>query len=154
MRREEVLNRGSKQLETSRKPNSPINWSINSTNRNVPHGHDLWTLPLRIYYGAKSQGLLTVQKPFIFYGRHDRSRQPQNPRATEGLTKSIANELNKTDEAILQDEPKQVPTSLTRASGLFNTTNNASDGYQTSCTDCWEHTKAPLLSRRRYQRRH
>ena len=43
MRREEVLNRGSKQLETSGKPNSPTNWSINSTNRNVPRGHDLWS---------------------------------------------------------------------------------------------------------------
>ena len=71
-----------------------------------------------------------------------------------GLTKSIAEELNKTDEAILQDEPKQVPTSLMRASGLFNTANNASDGYQTSYTDRWERTKAPLLSRRRCQGRH
>ena len=58
-----------------------------------------------------------------------------------GLTKSTANELNKTNEVILQDEPKQMPTSPTRASGLFNTANNASDGYQTNCTDCWEHTK-------------
>ena len=71
-----------------------------------------------------------------------------------GLTKLTTDELNKTDEAILQDEPKQVPMSSMRALGLFNTANNASDGYQTSCTDCWEHTKAPLLSRRRYQRRH
>ena len=58
-----------------------------------------------------------------------------------GLMKSTVDELNKTDEAILQDEPKQVPTSPTRASGLFNIANNASDGYQTSCTDRWEHTK-------------
>ena len=43
MIRWEVLNEGSKQLETSRKPNSPTNWSINSTNRNVPRGHDLWS---------------------------------------------------------------------------------------------------------------
>ena len=71
-----------------------------------------------------------------------------------GPTKSTADELNKTAEAILQDEPKQVPTSPMRALGPFNTTNNASNGYQTSCTDRWEHTKAPLLSRRRYQGRH
>ena len=41
MRRGEVLNQGSKQLETSGKPNSPTNWSINPTNQNVPRGHDL-----------------------------------------------------------------------------------------------------------------
>ena len=71
-----------------------------------------------------------------------------------GLTKSTTNKLNETNEAILQDKPKQVPTSPTRASGSFNTTNNALDDYQTSCTDRWEHTKAPLLSKRRYQGRH
>ena len=30
--------------------------------------------PLCIYYDVKSQELLIVQKPFIFYGRHDMSR--------------------------------------------------------------------------------
>ena len=41
MRSGEVLNQSTKQLETSGKPNSPTNWSINPTNRNVPRGHDL-----------------------------------------------------------------------------------------------------------------
>ena len=40
--------------------------------------------PQRIYYGVKSQELLTVQKPFIFYGRHDMSWPPQNPGAADG----------------------------------------------------------------------
>ena len=65
-----------------------------------------------------------------------------------GLTKSTK------DEAILWDEPKQVPTSLTRVAGSFKATNNISDGYKTNCTDLWEHIKALLLSTRRYQERH
>ena len=71
-----------------------------------------------------------------------------------GLTKSTTNELNKTDETILRNEPKQVPTSPMRVAGSFNAVNNAPDGYKTNCIDCWEHIKAPLLSRKRYQERH
>ena len=52
-----------------------------------------------------------------------------------GLTKSTADEPNKTDEVILLDELKPVPTSPTRIAGPFNTANNVSDGYKTSCTD-------------------
>ena len=40
--------------------------------------------PLCIKYGAKSQGSLTNQEPLIFYGRHDTSQRPQNPRASDG----------------------------------------------------------------------
>ena len=40
--------------------------------------------PLRIKYGAKSQGSLTNQGPLIFYGHHDMSQRPQNPGAFDG----------------------------------------------------------------------
>ena len=43
--------------------------------------------------------------------------------------------------------------SLTETAGPFNATNNVSDGYKTNCTDRWEHIKAPLHGRRRYQRK-
>ena len=79
------------------------------------------TPPLRIYYSTESQELLTVQKPFIFYGSHDMSRNHRIRGQLMGLTKPTADKLNKTDEAIVQDEPKQVPTSPTRTSGPFNT---------------------------------
>ena len=88
MRRGEVSNQGSKQLETSGKPNSPTNQSINSTSRDVPRGHDLWSVAtthliwheiLRVAYSPK--------KPFIFYGCHDMSRQPQNPGVSDGIDK-------------------------------------------------------------------
>ena len=39
---------------------------------------------LHIKYGAKSQESLTKQEPLIFYGRHDTSQRPQNPRAFDG----------------------------------------------------------------------
>ena len=51
------------------------------------------------------------------------------------LTKSTTEELNKTDETILGDEPKQVPTSPTMVAGSFNAANNAPDGYKNNCTD-------------------
>ena len=46
-----------------------------------------------------------------------------------------------------------MPTSLTEIVKPFNATNNASDGYKTNCIDRWEHIKAPLHGRRRYQRK-
>ena len=75
----EVLNQSSKQLETSGKPNSPTNWSINSTNWDVPHSHDLWSAAtthlmrreiLRVAYSQKKK----KKKLFILYGHHDISR--------------------------------------------------------------------------------
>ena len=52
-----------------------------------------------------------------------------------GLTKPTTDEHNVTDEIILMDELKQMPPSLTKASGPFNTTNNTSDGYNNSYAD-------------------
>ena len=52
-----------------------------------------------------------------------------------GLTKSTTDEPNVTDEIILMDELKQMPPSLMKASGPFNTTNNTSDGYNNSYAD-------------------
>ena len=71
-----------------------------------------------------------------------------------GLTKLTTDELNKTDETILRDEPKQVPTSPRSIARPFNAANNASDGYKTSCTNCLEDIEAPLLGKRHYQERH
>ena len=65
-----------------------------------------------------------------------------------GLTKSTTNET------ILWDKPKQVPTSPTRVAGSFKAANNAPDGYKTNYTDCWEHIKAIVLGRRRYKEMH
>ena len=55
-----------------------------------------------------------------------------------GLTKSTM------DETILWDEPKQVPTSLTRVAGSFKAANNAPDGYKTNSIDRWEHIKSSI----------
>ena len=52
-----------------------------------------------------------------------------------GLTKSTTNEHNITDEITPMDELKKVPPSLTKVSGPFNATNNASDGYNNSYAD-------------------
>ena len=71
-----------------------------------------------------------------------------------GMTKSTTDKLNKIDETILWDEPNQVPMSPTRVAGSFNAANNALNVYKTSCTYRWEHIKAPLLSKRRYQEMH
>ena len=51
------------------------------------------------------------------------------------LTKPTTDKHNVTDEVILMDEPRQVPPSLTKASGPFNTTNNTLDGYNNSYAD-------------------
>ena len=52
-----------------------------------------------------------------------------------GLTKPTTDEHNVIDEGILMDEPRQVPPSLTKASGPFNTTNNTSNDYNNSYAD-------------------
>ena len=59
-------------------------------------------LPLRIKYGAKSQGSLTNRKPFIFYGHHDTSQRPQNPGHLMGLMKLTMDEIMRNDETRLQ----------------------------------------------------
>ena len=78
MRSGEVLNQSTKQLETSGKPNSPTNWNINSTNQDMPRGHDLWSATTthlmrheipRVAYSQKKK-----KNIFIFYGRHDISQ--------------------------------------------------------------------------------
>ena len=52
-----------------------------------------------------------------------------------GLTKSNTYEPNVTDKIILMDESKQMPPSLTKVSGPFNTASNTSDGYNNSYAD-------------------
>ena len=52
-----------------------------------------------------------------------------------GLTKSTTEEPNITNKIILMDEPKQMPPSLTKVSGPFNTASNTSDGYNNSYAD-------------------
>ena len=64
-----------------------------------------------------------------------------------GLTKSTTDEPSITDETILMDEPnitdkiilmdkpKQMPPSLMKVSGPFNTASNTSDGYNNSYAD-------------------
>ena len=52
-----------------------------------------------------------------------------------GLTKPTTDEHNVIDEGILMDEPRQVPPSLTKASGPFNTTNNTSNSNNNSYAD-------------------
>ena len=58
-----------------------------------------------------------------------------------GLTKSITDELNRTDEIVLRG---RVPMSLTKINISFNAANNTPDGYKTNCTDHWEQIKATL----------
>ena len=58
--------------------------------------------PLRIKYGAKSQGSVTNRKPFIFYGHHDTSQRPQNPGHLMGLMKLTMDEIMRNDETRLQ----------------------------------------------------
>jgi len=43
------------------------------------------------------------------------------------------------------DEPKQMPPSLTKVSGPFNTASNTSDSYNNSYANRWKHIKTPLL---------
>ena len=52
-----------------------------------------------------------------------------------GLTKSITNEHNVTDEITPMEELKEMPSSLTKESDPFNATNNTSDGYNNSYAD-------------------
>ena len=52
-----------------------------------------------------------------------------------GPTKPTTDEHNVTDEIILMGEQKQVPPSLTKESGPFNTTNNTLDDYNNSYAD-------------------
>ena len=52
-----------------------------------------------------------------------------------GLTKSTTDEHSVTDEITPMDEPKEMPSSLTKESGPFNATNNISDGYNNNYAD-------------------
>ena len=87
-KRGEVSNQGSKQLETNGKPNSPQNWSINSTNRDVPRGHGLWSAAaMHLIRREIPRVAYSPKKPFIFYGHHDMSWWPQNLGAADGTDK-------------------------------------------------------------------
>ena len=100
MRRGEFSNQGSKQLETSEKPNSPTNWSINSTNRDVSGGHDLWSAAtthlmrceiLRVAYSKKKKKNLSSS--MVVMTCHDDHRIRGQ---LMGITKSTGDEPNKT----------------------------------------------------------
>ena len=111
----EVLNQSSKQLEINGKPNSPTNWNINSTNRDMPRGHNLWS--------AATAHLMRHEIPRVAYSKKKKKKKKafsssmvvvtfrDNHRIwgqLTGLTKSIRDESSKTDEANPKTSPKSI----------------------------------------------